>query len=140
MLESLRRLFLRGNEPPVGNGPVGLANVLDRGRLELFYQPKIELKGKHLVGAEGLVRARHPSEGLLSPGAFLPGASEDAPLNITDITLEPGTTVGEALEAVGLTGYVVRTKSGDILDARDNLYTRIQDGEKLFAAPRMDVG
>jgi hypothetical protein len=70
----------------------------------------------------------------------VPGASEDAPLNITDITLEPGTTVGEALEAVGLTGYVVRTKSGDILDARDNLYTRIQDGEKLFAAPRMDVG
>ena len=70
----------------------------------------------------------------------VPGASEDAPLNITDITLEPGTTVGEALGAVGLTGYVVRTKSGDILDARDNLYTRIQDGEKLFAAPRMDVG
>ena len=70
----------------------------------------------------------------------IPGASEDAPLGITDITLKPGTTVGEALEAVGLTGYVVRTKSGDILDARDNLYTRIQDGEKLFAAPRMDVG
>ena len=70
----------------------------------------------------------------------VPGASEDAPLNIMDITLKPGTTVGEVLEAADLTGYALRTKSGDILDERDNIYTRIQDGEKLFAAPRMDVG
>jgi EAL domain-containing protein (putative c-di-GMP-specific phosphodiesterase class I) len=77
MLESLRRLFLRGGEPPeVGDCPVGLADILDRGWLELFYQPKIELKTKRLVGAEGLVRARHPTQGLLSPGVFLPGASE----------------------------------------------------------------
>ena len=70
----------------------------------------------------------------------VPGASEDAPLNIMDITLKPATTVGEVLEAANLAGYVLRTKSGDILDERDNIYTRIQDGEKLFAAPRMDVG
>ena len=85
MLESLRRLFLRGGEPPeVGDGPVGLADILDRGWLELFYQPKIELKTKRLVGAEGLVRARHPTQGLLSPGVFLPGASESDMLRLTE--------------------------------------------------------
>ena len=69
MLEGLRRLFTAGGEPPeVGNGPVGLADILDRGWLELFYQPKIELKTKRLVGAEGLVRARHPTQGLAQPG------------------------------------------------------------------------
>jgi sensor c-di-GMP phosphodiesterase-like protein len=85
MLEGLRRLFLRGGEPPeVGDGPVRLADVLDRGWLELFYQPKIELKTKRLVGAEGLVRARHPTQGLLSPGVFLPGASESDMLRLTE--------------------------------------------------------
>ena len=62
-----------------------------------------------------------------------------------DLLVEEGEKVGssavrEALEASGLTGYMLRTESGDILNARDNLYTRIQDGAKLFAAPRMDVG
>jgi len=41
-LESLRRLFLREAEPPVGDGPVRLADILDRGWMELFYQPKID--------------------------------------------------------------------------------------------------
>ena len=70
----------------------------------------------------------------------VPGANEDAPLNITDLTLQPGTTVREAVEAAGLAGYMLRTESGEILTEKDNLYTRIQDGEKLFAAPKMDVG
>ena len=70
----------------------------------------------------------------------VPGANGDAPLNITDLTLQPGTTVREAVEAAGLAGYMLRTESGEILTERDNLYTRIQDGEKLFAAPKMDVG
>src|ERR1700680_3162223 len=85
MLQGLRRLFLRGDEPPeVGNGPVGLADILDRGWLELFYQPKIELKTKRLVGAEGLVRARHPTRGVLTPNVFLPGASEGDMLALTE--------------------------------------------------------
>jgi hypothetical protein len=32
----------------------------------------------HLVGAEALVRARHPTRGIVSPDMFLPGAGEDA--------------------------------------------------------------
>ena len=61
-----------------------LADVLARGWLELFYQPKIELKSTRMVGAEGLVRARHPTRGLLGPGAFLPGASEADMLALTE--------------------------------------------------------
>ena len=70
----------------------------------------------------------------------VPGASEEAPLNITDLTLKPGTKVREALEAAGLTGYALRAESGNILAEGDNLYTAVQDGTKLFAVPKMDVG
>ena len=46
-----------------------LAEVLARDWFELWYQPKIELKTMRLVGAEALVRARHPKRGVLSPGS-----------------------------------------------------------------------
>jgi diguanylate cyclase (GGDEF)-like protein/PAS domain S-box-containing protein len=44
---------------------------LDNNQFELFYQPKINLKTKQLVGAEALIRWRHPERGLLSPVDFL---------------------------------------------------------------------
>jgi EAL domain-containing protein (putative c-di-GMP-specific phosphodiesterase class I) len=103
MLEGLRRLFLRGGEPPeVGNGPVGLADILDRGWLELFYQPKIELKTKRLVGAEGLVRARHPTQGLLNPGVFLPGAGESDMLRLTERVIITALQDWQACAAAGI--------------------------------------
>jgi EAL domain-containing protein (putative c-di-GMP-specific phosphodiesterase class I) len=103
MLEGLRRLFLRRGEPPeVGNGPVGLAEILDRGWLELFYQPKIELKTKRLVGAEGLVRARHPTQGLLNPGVFLPGASESDMLRLTERVIITALQDWQACAAAGI--------------------------------------
>jgi len=45
MLESLRNLLFRNKAPPPEDaGEVTLAQVLDRGWSELFYQPKIELQ------------------------------------------------------------------------------------------------
>jgi EAL domain-containing protein (putative c-di-GMP-specific phosphodiesterase class I) len=103
MLEGLRRLFLRGSEPPeAGNGPVWLADILDRGWLELFYQPKVDLKTKRLVGAEGLVRARHPTQGLLSPGVFLPGASESDMLRLTERVIITALQDWQACAAAGI--------------------------------------
>jgi EAL domain-containing protein (putative c-di-GMP-specific phosphodiesterase class I) len=85
MFKSLRNLFFKAEvEPEASDGRVTLADVLHRGWLDLFYQPKIELKSKRMVGAEGLVRARHPTRGVLGPGVFLPGASEDDILALTE--------------------------------------------------------
>ncbi len=38
---------------------------------ELYYQPQVEMRGESLVGAEALLRWRHPEKGLLTPAAFL---------------------------------------------------------------------
>jgi EAL domain-containing protein (putative c-di-GMP-specific phosphodiesterase class I) len=85
MFKALRELFSSGQgKTDAGDGEVTLADVLERGWFELFYQPKIDLKTMRLVGAEGLVRARHPTRGLISPGVFLPGASEDDILALTE--------------------------------------------------------
>ncbi len=37
----------------------------------LYFQPRIDLKSGNVVGAEALIRWRHPEKGLLPPGAFL---------------------------------------------------------------------
>jgi EAL domain-containing protein (putative c-di-GMP-specific phosphodiesterase class I) len=84
MLTALRKLFSPDKGKPLPDGKLTLANVLEHDLFEQFYQPKIELKTMRLVGAEALVRARHPTRGVLGPGAFLPGAGEDEMLALTE--------------------------------------------------------
>ena len=43
----------------------------------LHYQPQIDLRTNRIVGAEALVRWRHPTRGLVRPGDFLPFAEEN---------------------------------------------------------------
>jgi diguanylate cyclase (GGDEF)-like protein/PAS domain S-box-containing protein len=44
----------------------------ERGELFLVYQPRIDIATRQVVGAEALLRWRHPRYGVLSPEAFLP--------------------------------------------------------------------
>jgi len=72
MLDGLRKMFSSGPAPyadPKEKIPLG--EVLKRDWFELWYQPKIELKTMRLVGAEALVRARHPTRGIVAPFFFL---------------------------------------------------------------------
>jgi diguanylate cyclase (GGDEF)-like protein/PAS domain S-box-containing protein len=45
--------------------------ALDTKQLELWYQPKMCLESRTVVGAEALVRWRHPERGILFPADFL---------------------------------------------------------------------
>lgn len=49
-----------------------LSLAAERGEFELFYQPQVRLVDGSLVGAEALIRWRHPERGLISPGQFMP--------------------------------------------------------------------
>ena len=45
--------------------------AIDNEEFELYYQPKINLRTRRMVGAEALLRWHHPERGLLSPAEFL---------------------------------------------------------------------
>lgn len=49
-----------------------LVLAAERHEFELFYQPQIHLADGSLIGAEALIRWRHPERGLVSPGEFMP--------------------------------------------------------------------
>jgi diguanylate cyclase (GGDEF)-like protein len=49
-----------------------LRRGLDRGELEVHYQPKVYLADSRAAGVEALVRWRHPVRGMLSPADFIP--------------------------------------------------------------------
>ncbi len=51
-----------------------LKAAIQKGELVTYYQPKVRLKDEHLIGAEALVRWRHPQHGLIPPGQFIPVA------------------------------------------------------------------
>ncbi|EJN15825.1 PAS domain S-box/diguanylate cyclase (GGDEF) domain-containing protein [Bradyrhizobium sp. YR681] len=55
-----------------------LALAADRGEFELFYQPQVRLIDGSLVGAEALIRWRHPVRGYVSPGEFMPVVNTSA--------------------------------------------------------------
>jgi len=54
----------------------GLRHALDRGEIEVLFQPKIEFRAGRVTGVEALIRWRHPQMGLLTPDKFVPLAEE----------------------------------------------------------------
>lgn len=51
---------------------VELAHAVEGNEFELFYQPQVRLADGALIGAEALIRWRHPVRGLVSPAEFMP--------------------------------------------------------------------
>ncbi|RRR99167.1 putative bifunctional diguanylate cyclase/phosphodiesterase [Glycomyces terrestris] len=82
--ESLRRIGLAAD----------LRRALDRGRLEVHFQPKVRLDraldaGGAVVGAEALVRWPHPTYGTVAPEEFIPIAASTGQLGqLTETVLD----------------------------------------------------
>lgn len=94
------RLLLPAEMPTLNDVLQGL----DNGAFEAYYQPKINLQGQTLVGAEVLARWVHPQWGVLAPAHFLPVMEQH---NLIDRMFwhlfEQGLALHRRLAAQGLT-------------------------------------
>jgi diguanylate cyclase (GGDEF)-like protein/PAS domain S-box-containing protein len=53
-----------------------LRAALTNNELFLLYQPQVNLRDRHVTGAEALIRWQHPEKGVISPVRFIPLAEE----------------------------------------------------------------
>jgi len=78
---SSRRLGLAGD----------LRRALDNGELEVYFQPKVSLRTRQLVGVECLARWEHSAHGSVSPEDFIAVAEHTGQLGrLTDVVLREG--------------------------------------------------
>lgn len=78
---SIRRLGLAGD----------LRRALDNGALKLYYQPKMSLASRQLVGVECLARWDHPVHGAVAPEDFVSVAEHTGQLGrLTEFVLREG--------------------------------------------------
>jgi EAL domain-containing protein (putative c-di-GMP-specific phosphodiesterase class I) len=55
--------------------------------LELWYQPKFDIRTFRLEGAEALIRMRHPQWGIVKPAQFVSHASDQALIALSDFVI-----------------------------------------------------
>jgi diguanylate cyclase (GGDEF)-like protein len=78
---SVRRLGLAGD----------LRRALDDEQLEIYFQPKVALRDRRLVGVECLARWEHPTHGSVAPEDFVAVAEHTGQLNrLTEVVLREG--------------------------------------------------
>ncbi len=79
-----------------------LRRAVAGGQFELFYQPQISLRDGRLVGAEALIRWRHPERGLLLPAEFMPVANASTlSIGIAQWVIETACRQGHAWQQMG---------------------------------------
>jgi diguanylate cyclase (GGDEF)-like protein len=97
-----------------------LRHAVEHDELRLYFQPKIELRGGRVAGAEVLIRWQHPARGLLSPSDFIPFAEQTGFIRwLTRWTLDHSIAQAAEWHRAGLAlNLAVNISSEDIGDSR----------------------
>jgi EAL domain-containing protein (putative c-di-GMP-specific phosphodiesterase class I) len=104
---------------------------LERGEIELFHQPKFDLRKRAVTGVEALVRWRHPTRGMLPPDLFIPMAEETGHIRaLTDWVLRRAVQDQRVLAETGHELEMSVNISGRLLGDKDFLGFAVAEAAK----------
>ena len=110
--ESIERLTMRQE----------LRRALEQKQFELHYQPQVDLKTRRVVGLEALIRWRHPEQGLIPPGRFIPVAEDSGLIvPIGDWVIEEAARQTMAWKQAGIEPVTVAVNLSALQFRRGNL-------------------
>ena len=115
-----------------------IRQALANKEFRLYYQPKVDMRKGHVVGAEALIRWQHPERGLLLPDQFLPTVDgNELGIEIGNWVIAEALRQIEAWNATGLHQTISINISGDHLQHKG--FTR-QLSQLLAAHPGVSPG
>ncbi len=114
----------------------GLRRALAQGELFLEYQPQVETLSGRLVGAEALLRWRHPERGLIPPDRFIPVAEDSGLIEpLGQWVLEQACRQLRAWEDAGLRGLNLAVNISALEFNRPQFLPRVRETLAATGAP-----
>ena len=103
-----------------------LREALAENQFTLHYQPVVDIASQQLIGAEALIRWRHPTIGMIPPAEFI-GAAEKSGLivNIGEWVIEEGCRQMMAWQAAGIAPFVLALNLSPVQFKRGNIEAMI---------------
>lgn len=113
-----------------------LREGLERGELELHYQPIVQLASGKVTGVEALMRWRHPERGLVPPNAFIPLAERSGLIHAVGAwALEEAVAQVRRWEARGLPPLMVSVNVSPVQLVQGELEQVVQRVLQVTGAP-----
>lgn len=100
----------------------GIRAALNNGEFRLHYQPQLELATGRIIGAEALIRWKHPTLGFIPPVKFIPVAERTGLINdIGAWVLDSACRQTKAWQEMGLTELVIAVNVSPVQFRRDDI-------------------
>lgn len=100
----------------------GIRAALTNGEFRVHYQPQFELVTGRIIGADALIRWKHPSLGFIAPAKFIPVAERTGLINdIGAWVLDAACRQTKAWQAQGLNDLVIAVNVSPVQFRRDGI-------------------
>src|SRR5678816_2348160 len=114
----------------------GMRTALARGEFMLHYQPQFDLASDRVVGAEALLRWRHPELGLVPPSRFIPIAEQSGLIiEIGAWVLNEACRQAQLWRSMGLAGLTISVNVSSLQFQREVIETDVVNALEASGLP-----